>query len=276
MQTEPEMTLRKSVDGPYCRLSLNRPRVHNALNEELIEELSAAFDECTRRPDVRLIVLGAEGKSFCSGADLEWMRATVAASFEESRAHAQRLAAVLNQMVACPKPIIARVQGAVLGGGMGLVSACDLVVAAPAAVFGLPEVRLGLVPAMILPFLLRKVDRQRLLKAALTGDRFEAKDAERLGLVDEVASEMDATIGRWGKSLLSAGPQAIAEVKRLFRDVPQRPWPEAQALGIDVIARVRTSPEGQEGMRAFLERRSPEWLVPEGPVPPSDPRPRDG
>lgn len=252
--------LRRQTDGPRLTLTLCRPEVHNALNAELIDAVAAVFRDAAALGEIRYIVLAGDGPSFCAGADLNWMRASLDASFEENRADAARLAAALDAIATCPKPVIARVHGAALGGGVGLVAACDLAVASPAAVFGLTEVRVGLVPAMIFPFLVRKVAGGELLRAALTGDRFTAQHAQAMGLVNEVAEDGDAVITRWADSLLAAGPEAVARVKQLFNAVPHLSWEAARAYTADLIAGVRAGPEAQEGMRAFLERRKPAWM----------------
>jgi methylglutaconyl-CoA hydratase len=178
----------------------------------------------------------------------------------ENRAQAGRLAETLEVMVTCEKPIIGRVHGATLAGGMGLLAACDLAVAHPRALFGLTEVRVGVAPAMIFPFMLRKVARHHLLWAALTGDRFPAQRALDMGLINDVAEDLDAVIDRWAESLLAAGPQALAAVKRLFFRSPQLTWDEVKAFTVDLIVHGCMSPEGQEGMLAFLEKRRPSWV----------------
>ncbi len=251
--------LRRHVDGSRLTLTLSRPDVHNALNAELIGALGAAFREAAGADDIRYVVLKGEGPSFCAGADLGWMRAALEATPERNRTDAGGLVATLEAMIRCPKPIIVHVHGAALAGGMGLVAACDLAVAGPAALFGLSEVRLGLVPAMIFPFLLRKVAPHYLMWAALTAERFGPQRAVDMGLVNEVSEEPDRVIARWAENLLAAGPQALARVKELFNTVPGISWEAAKQYTVELIAAVRASPEGQEGMRAFLEKRKPSW-----------------
>lgn len=241
---------------------LNRPQVHNALNPDLLAALVEAFRQAALREDVRYVVVSGEGASFCAGADLEWMRQAAAASFEENQQDASRVFAALEAVAHCPKPVVARVHGPALGGGVGLVAACDLAVATPAATFGLTEVRLGLVPAMILPFLLRKVHRSALPWAILTGSRFPAARALEMGLVHAVSDDPDQVVQEWGAAFLAAGPQALAEAKRLLRTLPHLPWDQAREEAVRAIAAARVSPEGQEGMRAFLERRRPAWSGP--------------
>jgi methylglutaconyl-CoA hydratase len=254
--TEP---VRLTIDGPRADVVLCRPDVHNALNGELLDALAAAIRDVAGRPEVRYAVLAGEGPSFCAGADVHWMRASLHATLEENRTDAARLVGALTGITTCPKPVLARVHGAVLGGGVGLVAACDLVAAAPTATFGLTEVRLGLVPAMIFPFLLRRIALPELRRAALTGDRFPAQVAAEIGLVDQVADDPEMVIGGWAESLLAAGPQALAGVKEVFNVFPFLPPDALRAQAISVGARVRAGPEAQEGMRAFLERRRPPW-----------------
>jgi methylglutaconyl-CoA hydratase len=251
--------LRAATDGPRLTVTLNRPEVHNALNADLIEALGQAFRDAGGRRDIRYIVVAGEGASFCAGGDLAFMRGMIERSHDDNLRAAGGLTATLEAMVRCAKPIIARVHGATFAGGMGLVAACDLAVAHPKAAFGLTEVRVGIVPAMIFPFMLRKVARHDVLWSAITGDRFPASRALAMGLVNEVSEDLDGVIERWAASLLAGGPDALAGVKDLFFRVPQMPWDEARALTVEVIVRGCVSPEGQEGMTAFLEKRRPVW-----------------
>jgi methylglutaconyl-CoA hydratase len=251
--------LRVTTDGPRLTVLLNRPGVHNALNAEVIEALYDAFSAAARLSTVRYIVIAGEGRSFCAGGDLAFMRGMVHTAQAENLKTAGRLADALDAIVTCPKPVIARVHGAALAGGMGLVAACDLAVAHPGAVFGLTEPRVGIVPAMIFPFMLRKVARHEVLWAALTGDRFPASRAQAMGLVNVVCEDLDGVIQAWAESLLAGGPQALAGVKRLFHEVPQLAWSDARPLTVELIVRGCTSAEGQEGMLAFLEKRRPVW-----------------
>jgi methylglutaconyl-CoA hydratase len=188
------------------------------------------------------------------------MRRMAAASPEENRADAARLAAMFEAIAACPKPIVARVHGAAMGGGVGLVAACDLAVATPDSVFGFSEVRLGLAPSVIFPYLLRKSVRHHLLQAALTGERCSAQRAQEMGLVNEVAEDLDAVIDRWAEAFLAAGPEALAAVKNLFNTIPHQEPQAARAFTVDLIASLRAGREAQEGIRAFLEKRRPDWF----------------
>jgi methylglutaconyl-CoA hydratase len=251
--------LRRRLEGPRLTLALCRPQVHNALNAELIDALGAALRDAAADGGVRYIVLQGEGPSFCAGADLDWMRAALGATREQNEADAARFVETLEAIVRCPKPVIARVHGPALAGGMGLVAACDLAVAGPGALFGLTEVRLGLVPAMIFPYLLRKVAPRDLRWAALTGERFGPQRARDLGLVNEVSEDVDQVIARWADQLVAAAPQAQARVKEMMRTLPGLTPEAARAYTVALIAEVRAGAEGQEGMRAFLEKRRPAW-----------------
>lgn len=234
--------------------------MHNALDAGLVAGLIRAFHEAAACEQARYVVLDGEGPSFCAGADLNWMRESSAATPGENRADASLLASALEAIACCPKPVIARVHGACLGGGVGVVAACDLAVATRDAVFGLSEVRLGLVPATIFPYLVRKVPPHQLLYAALTGERFNATFARDLGLIHVLADDPDEVVERWAALLLSGGPQALAQVKELFRLVPGMSWEEARQYTVEVIAKVRAGPEAREGMAAFLQKRKPSWV----------------
>jgi methylglutaconyl-CoA hydratase len=237
-------------DGPVLRVTLARPERRNAFDAELIAELAEAFVDVGR---ARVIVLAGEGKSFSAGADVEWLRASADLSYDENVADANALRHMLEAIDRCPAPVVARVQGHALGGGCGLVACADLVVAAPDAVFAFSEVKLGIIPAVISPFALAKIGTSAARRYFLTGERFDAETALRIGLVQEVAPDLDTAVERVVGELLSAGPRAARWAKRLVQERPDGPetarW----------IAERRTSDEGQEGLRAFLERRDPRW-----------------
>jgi len=242
-------------------LTLARPEIRNALNDELIEQLLAAITAASDDPVARVIVLAGEGRSFCAGADLNWMKNVASGSFEDNKQGARRLVVLLDAIVDSPRPVIARVHGAALGGGMGLVAACDLVVAHPRAKLGLTEVRLGLAPAMIFPYLFRRVQRHELLAAALFGEIFDAAHGKAIGLVNEVSEDIDGVLDKWVEALTACGPEALGEVKRLFDRVPALDRAAAADFTSDTIARLRLSAEGQEGMKAFLEKRPAAWVA---------------
>lgn len=243
-------SLRSTRDGAVLRIALARPERRNAFDAALIDELAAAFADVD---DVRCVVLSGDGPSFSAGADVEWMRASVDLSYEENLADALRLRAMLEAIDACPVPVIARVQGHALGGGVGLVACADVVVAEPGAQFAFSEVKLGIVPAVISPFALAKIGSSAARRYFVTGERFSAEVALRIGLVHEVADDLDAAVDRIVAELLTAGPQAVQTAKNLARA------PLSAEETAKCIAAHRTSPEGQEGLRAFLEKRAPSW-----------------
>ncbi|GBD14698.1 Short-chain-enoyl-CoA hydratase [bacterium HR25] len=252
-----------SQDGPVARVTMNRPAVHNAFNEEVIAALAAAFQRLGQDERVRAVVLAGEGPSFSAGADLEWMRRAASWSEEENRRDALALAAMLRSIAECPRPVVARVQGNAFGGGVGLVAAADLAVATRSAQFAFTEVRLGLAPATISPYVVEKIGPGWALRLFLTGERVSAQRAQEIGLVYRVVpdEELDAAVEETLRALLSGGPHAQAEIKRLVRTVVASRGPQVDEFTSSLIAGLRTGTEGQEGIRAFLERRRPEWSV---------------
>ncbi len=242
---------------------LAREKVRNAFNEALIAELSAAFTRLGADDGVRAIVLAARGPAFCAGADLDWMRRMAGYSFEENRADARALADMLRTIYLCPKPTIARVHGDAYAGGMGLVAACDIAVAASTANFCLSETRLGLIPATIGPYVVRAMGEQAARRYALTAERFDAAEALRLGFVHAVAAPeaLDARVQEIAAALLQTSAAAVREAKRLVRDVAGRPIDEHLAADTaERIAAIRASDDGREGVRAFLDKRKPRWV----------------
>ncbi|HZB26382.1 MAG TPA: enoyl-CoA hydratase-related protein [Vicinamibacterales bacterium] len=250
-------------DGPVLRLTLNRPEVRNAFDEEVIAALSAAAREAAADETLRAVVLGGAGKAFCAGADLGWMAKAVAYTREENRRDAEDLARMLSALDALPVPLIGRVHGAALGGGSGLVAVCDIVVAADDTAFGFTEVKLGIIPAVVSPFVIQKIGPGAARELFLTGARFSAKRARRIGLVHAVVpeEELDETIGGFLEELATSAPQALAAAKQLIRDVYGAQATEVSGLTTTRIAEQRVSDEGQEGLRAFLEKRKPRWMA---------------
>ena len=238
-------------DGGVLRVTLARPERRNAFDAALIAALGEAFADVG---DARCVLLAGEGESFCAGADVEWQRASIDLSFEENVADAMRLYRMLEAVDACPAPVVARVQGYALGGGSGLVACCDIAVAAPDAVFGYSEVRLGIIPAVISPFVLPRIGAGAARRYFLTGERFDAETALRIGLVQEVAEDLDGAVAAVIESLLQGGPEAVRAAKQLVRE---HPTGEETA---QIAARRRSSDEGQDGLRAFLDKRRPRWL----------------
>lgn len=259
MSTRIELTT--GQDG-VARLMLVRPEVHNAFNAELIAELSDAFDDIAADPP-RVLVLTGAGKSFSAGADLEWMRSMAEAGEDANRRDAERLGAMFRKLDELPCPTVARVNGAAFGGGVGLVSCCDIAIAAEPALFGLTEVRLGLIPATIAPFVIARIGQANARRYMLTGERFDAYRALAMGLVHECCEreELDEHYQSVVDGILAGGPTAVSECKQLIRRIARFDGdvPELDSLTADWIARLRVSPEGQEGLHAFLEKREPEW-----------------
>ena len=261
-------TLRVERTGPaeaVARVTLNRPDVRNAFNDTVIGELTAVFEALGQDPSLRAIVLAAEGKAFCAGADLNWMKAMAGYSWDENHADAARLAQMLWTLYSCPVPVIARVQGDVYAGGVGLVSVCDIVVAAESAGFCLSEAKLGLLPATIGPYVVRALGEQASRRYFVTAERFSAAEAHRLGLVHELAADpeaMDAKVDALVAALLANGPAAVRACKRLVQDVAHAPI--TATLRDDTarrIADIRASAEGREGVQSFLSKGKPSWLA---------------
>ncbi len=250
-------------EAGVATVTLNRPEVRNAFNDEVIAELTAVFLELGHRAEVRAVVLAAHGPAFCAGADLNWMKRMAGYSREENLADASALARMLEVIFACPKPTIAKVQGDVYAGGMGLVAACDMAVAVDSANFCLSEVRIGLVPATISPYVIRAMGARAAHRYFLTAERFDAAEAHRIGFVHAVvpAGELDAKVAAMAQALVAAGPAAVKACKQLVHDVAGHGiTPALVQRTVEGIADIRASDEGQEGVRAFLEKRKPNWL----------------
>lgn len=257
-----EAVLSRSMEGAVAHVRLARPDVRNAFNARLIAELTAAFEELGRDDAVRAIVLSGEGKVFCGGADISWMRSSLDLSYDENVADAQRMSDMFRAIDRCPKPVLGRIHGAALGGGAGLAAVCDIAVASSDAIFGFTEVKLGIIPAVISPFVLSKIGASHARALFLSGERFDAKRAQHIGLVHEVviADTLDVCMERILNEILSAGPGAVAAAKALVPRVTEASYAESRDITAEAIARQRTTDEGQEGLRAFLERRKASWI----------------
>ena len=247
---------------------LNRPEVHNAFNAQVIAELTATFAALDADDAIRAVVIAGAGRSFCAGADLNWMKAMAGYSRAQNLADAQALAAMLRTLDGMTKPTIARVHGAAMGGGVGLVACCDIAIAAQEATFALSEAKLGLIPATISPYVIEAVGTRYARRYFLTAERFDAAEAYRIGLVHDIVQqvELDERINEMLGTLLLAGPRAQAECKALIRSVAHRPI-DAQVIAGTArhIADVRASPEGKEGVAAFLGKRKAAWVPPDPP-----------
>ena len=247
-----------------ARVTLNRPEVHNAFNAGLVAELRDTFERLSSEPpnSLRAVVLAGAGPSFCAGADVSWMRRSLALSVAENEADAAAMAEMFDAIDRFPAPVVARVQRAAIGGGMGLCAVADIVIADARATFAFSEVRLGILPAVISPFVLRKIGESHARALFTTGERFDAERASHIGLVHQLVateSDLDAAVDRTLSELMAAGPTAARAAKAIIRDQRELSAPEVRRLTVGSIARQRTSAEGQEGLTAFLERRPPAW-----------------
>jgi len=258
--------LQTSHDGPVEYLTFNRPEVRNAFNEQVIAELTAWAEKTHARAaagDVRVVVLSGAGATFCAGADVGWMSKTITYTEEENLRDATAMSRMFAAIDELPLPVVGRIHGAALGGGAGLAAVCDIVVADEQAIFGFTEVKLGILPAVISPFALSKIGRSAARELFLTGARFPAARAKEIGLVHRVvpAHELDNAVATYVRELLAAGPEAVGAAKALIPTVAGRAPADAMPITTAAIARRRVSPEGQEGLRAFLEKRKPKWTA---------------
>lgn len=252
------------IEARRATITLARPELRNAFNDEVIAELTQAFAELGQHDEVRVIVLAAEGPAFCAGADLNWMRRMADYDRAQNLADAARLAEMLRVIHQCPKPVIARVQGDVYAGGMGLVACCDIALSVDSSHYCLSETRLGLLPATISPYVLRAMGPRAAQRYCLSAERFDAAEALRIGFVHEVvtADRLDERVDAVAQALVNASPAAVRACKRLLHDVAQREIDaELIAQTVEAIADVRASQEGREGVQAFLQKRQPAWLA---------------
>ena len=256
--------LQTTQQGAVLTLTLSRPDVRNAFNDEVIAEITAAFQAAASRVDVGAVVLAAVGPAFCAGADLNWMRRMADYSDAENLADAGKLADMLRVIYQCPKPTVTRIQGDVYAGGMGLVAACDMAVSVDTAYFCLSEVRLGLSPATISPYVIRAMGARAAHRYFLTAERFNAQEAHRIGLVHAVTSAdaLDAKVAEITQALVNASPAAVKACKQLVQDVAGcEISAELIARTVQGIADIRSSDEGKEGVQSFLQKRKPSWLA---------------
>jgi methylglutaconyl-CoA hydratase len=248
-------------DGPVLRVTLNRPEVRNAFDEEVVAGLDTLAANAAADRQLRALVLGGSGKAFCAGADVAWMAKSIAYSQRENLSDAEDLARMLERLDTLPFPVIGRIHGAALGGGVGLAAICDIAIAAEDAVFALSEVKLGILPAVVAPYVIRKIGISAARELFMTGSRFGAVHAKQIGLVHEIvpAAELDAAVTRRLAEVITAGPRAIATAKALIREIAAAHPNDVIGLTTNTIAAQRVSEEGQEGLRAFLEKRKPSW-----------------
>ena len=256
--------LQRTDNGSVTTVTLSRPDSRNALDAALIGEVTRLFEALVEEDGVRVVISTGEGAVFCAGADVGYMREIAGFSYEENLEDAQRLAEMYAAVDRCPKPVVARVRGAAMGGGAGLVAAADVAVTEEGTRFGFPEVRLGIAPATIAPFVARKIGASHARALFLTGERFDARSAKEIGLVHEVAPEggLDTAVEAKVAELLAGGPMALATVKGMLREIESVDPVEALGLMPGVIATLRAGEEGQEGLGAFLQKREPRWRRP--------------
>jgi methylglutaconyl-CoA hydratase len=250
-------------EGPIAHLALARPDVRNAFNATLIAQLHEAIMQLGEDPSIRAVVLSGQGKTFCGGADVQWMRASLELSQEANLEDARGMSRMFRAIDTLPKPVIGRIHGAALGGGAGLAACCDVAIASADTVFGFTETKLGIMPAVISPFVLAKIGRTHARALALTGERFDARRALAIGLIHEVVAteaELDAAIECVTTEVCSASPTGVAATKALFARVSEESYDATLETTAHAIAAQRTSPEGQDGLRAFLEKRRPAWM----------------
>ena len=255
-------TVRLTRDGSIARVTLSRPDVRNAFNDEMLADLREVFASLRTDSKVRAVVLTGEGACFCAGADLNWMKRVVNYTFEENYEDSLNLALMLREVYTHPQPVIGRINGPAIGGGTGVVAVCDIALASRDAYFAFSETKLGLTPAAISPYLLKRMGEKNLREHFLTGERFSAERAVGLGLINSAvpAEELDAEVEQKVALVLSGGPEALAVSKELIREVSERSLTDNGPYTAEVIAKLRMSAEGQEGMNAFLERRKPKWV----------------
>ncbi len=256
-------TVRLTRDGAVARVALNRPDIRNAFNDQMLADLREAFGALRTDDSVRVVVLTGEGKAFCAGADVHWMKRVIDFTYEENFADSLNLAMMLREVYTCPKPVIGRINGPAIGGGTGLVAVCDIAIASQDAVFAFTETKLGLTPAAISPYLFKKMGERNLREYFLTGERFSAEKAAEMGLVNSVerADELDAAVQAKVQLILTGGPNALAVSKELIREIAERSLEDNGPYTAEVITKLRMSDEGQEGMKSFLDKRKPRWVT---------------
>ncbi len=256
-------TVRLERKGAIARVTLNRPDIRNAFNDEVLQGLLDAFGALRDDPQVRVVILTGEGKAFCAGADLHWMKRVVHYTREENYDDSLRLARMLREIYTCPKPVIGRINGPAIGGGTGVVAVCDIAIGAADAFFAFSETKLGLTPAAISPYLLKRMGERNLREYFLTGERFDAPRAVELGLLNAAVppARLDEAVDAKVKLILSGGPEALAASKELLHRVDDQTREQNEPYTAEVITALRMSDEGQEGMNAFLDRRKPRWVT---------------
>lgn len=257
------MSIKTNIQDQIATVTLNRPEVHNALSPEMINELTKIFLDLDKNRNVRAVVLQAEGKSFCAGVDLNYMKSMIDASYEENLKDADQLGNLFKAIYDCSKPVIGKINGSAFGGGVGLISVCDIAVSVESAVFSLSETKLGLVPGVISPFVIKKIGSSNANRLFITSEKFTSSFAHKIDLLSDVALDVEDLGGKVNSivdMILQNGPHAVSLSKQLVRDVSESDFNTAILKSKEYIARCRASKEGQEGMSAFLEKRKPNWI----------------
>jgi len=255
-------TVRYEKQNRVAYITFNRPEIHNAFNGTVLSEMQQVFDEIEKNDEIRVVVLTGAGKSFCAGADLNWMRSVINQSFEENLTESRALAELFHNIYSCRRPVIGRINGAAIGGGTGFVAVCDIAVASRSAVFSFSEVKIGMVPSCIGPYVIKKIGEGKTRELFITGERMSAERAHEVGLVSQVVDDdlLDTNVEKLIRFILSSGPEAVAAAKKLISEVPSMTPQEYKPYTAELIARLRISDEGQEGMEAFLNKRKPRWV----------------
>jgi len=255
-------TIEYDKTGRVANVTFCRPKIHNAFNATVITEMADVFRRIAEDDDIRVVLLTGEGKSFCAGADLNWMRSVIDQSFEENLAESNHLADLFYQIYTCKRPVVGKINGAAIGGGTGFVAVCDIAIAARSAKFSFSEVKIGVVPACIGPYVIRKMGEGKARELFITGERMTADRAFEVGLVNKVVDDdrLDSEVDTLISTILTSGPEAVAMAKKLVSEVPGMTPEQFKPFTAEMIARLRISDEGQEGMDAFLNKRKPAWV----------------
>ncbi len=256
--------IKTEIKAFTANIVLNRPEVHNALSPEMIDELTSVFTKLDKDKSVRVIILSAEGKSFCAGADLNYMSSMINATYKENLEDASKLGQMFKTIYYCSKPVIAKVQGSAFGGGIGLISVCDIAISTSNAVFSLSESKIGLVPGVISPFLIKKVGFSNASRYFLTSERFDVNKAKEICLINEIVkdiNELEKIVNELATTISLNGPEAVMACKKLIRDVADKNIIDALEISKEYIAKCRVGKEGQEGIKAFFEKRKPDWSL---------------
>ena len=242
-------------------VTLNRPEVHNAMNETLMNELTGCFHQLSTDDSIRVIILTGNGPSFCAGADLTWMKHMVNYSLTENKKDSRLLLDMYESIHSCPKPVIGRINGGAFGGGIGLLAVCDITITIPAVTFAFSEVKLGIIPAVISTFVASRMTPATMRRLFITGERFGSETAQKIGLIDIIATpeKLDETVSTCVEQVLSSGPNAIKEVKHLIYNLQKMDMKEYKEFTVEKISELRVSKEGQEGIKGFLEKQKPRW-----------------